>query len=118
MRQPLQIVHADYHSNGRGKRKPKYRHQDYRTPWEKLTSLPGWPGYLKDGITEAMLTRQARHRGGKEDAKSQAGDADPVPEITDRQNTGQVNVKVPERCGNDGQPAPATAIPSSPSPFA
>jgi hypothetical protein len=43
----------------RGRRKRKYRHKDYRTPYEKLTSLEDWKEYLKEGITEIMLQRQA-----------------------------------------------------------
>jgi hypothetical protein len=46
-------------TNARGKRKRTYRHKDYRTPYEKLTSLPEWEKSLKEGITPAMLQRQA-----------------------------------------------------------
>jgi hypothetical protein len=45
--------------NPKGKRKRTYRHKDYRTPYEKLTSMERWTGYLKEGITEEMLERQA-----------------------------------------------------------
>ena len=45
--------------NPKGKRKRTYRHKDYRTPYEKLTSMEKWTGYLKEGITEEMLKRQA-----------------------------------------------------------
>ncbi len=43
----------------RGKRKRTYRHEDYRTPYEKLTSIAQWQQYLKAGIDEQMLARQA-----------------------------------------------------------
>ena len=45
--------------NARGKRKRTYRHKDYRTPYEKLTSLERWTEYLKEGITAGTLQRQA-----------------------------------------------------------
>jgi Integrase core domain. len=45
--------------NPKGKRKRTYRHKDYRTPYEKLTSMEKWTGHLKEGITEEMLKRQA-----------------------------------------------------------
>jgi hypothetical protein len=36
-----------------------YPHQDYRTPYEKLTSLPGWKKYLKKEVIAGLLQRQA-----------------------------------------------------------
>src|SRR5579872_840612 len=45
--------------NARGKRKRTYRHKDYRTPYEKLTSLPEWEKSLKPGITAEALRKQA-----------------------------------------------------------
>jgi len=44
----------------RGKRRRLYRAEDYRTPYEKLISLPHWQQYLKPGITAELLERQAR----------------------------------------------------------
>lgn len=44
----------------RGKRRRVYRSDDYRTPYEKLMSLPNWERYLKPGITKELLDRQAR----------------------------------------------------------
>jgi hypothetical protein len=61
--------YATIETNERGKRKPRYAHKDYRTPWEKLTSLKGWQDCLKEGITEAMLARQARETSDTEAAK-------------------------------------------------
>ncbi len=43
-----------------GKRRRHYRPNDYRTPYEKLVSLVGWPDHLKAGITAAYLEQQAR----------------------------------------------------------
>lgn len=51
---------ATIQTNRRGKRKRTYPHQDYRTPYEKLRSLPEWEKYLKEGIDAAHLERQAR----------------------------------------------------------
>jgi hypothetical protein len=44
----------------RGKRKRVYPHQDYRTPFEQLRSLPDWQKYLKDTSDAGQLERQAR----------------------------------------------------------
>ncbi len=56
-------------TNRRGKQKRTYRHQDYRTPYEKLTSLPNWQQYLKPGITPALLQRQAPRHSDTEAAR-------------------------------------------------
>lgn len=61
--------YATIKTNQRGKRRRTYPHKDYRTPWEKLTSLKDWQNYLKPGITEAMLTRQAQERSDTEAAR-------------------------------------------------
>lgn len=45
--------------NERGKRRRHYRPEDYRTPYEKLTSLPDWEQHLKPGISAELLARQA-----------------------------------------------------------
>ena len=50
---------ATVKTNQRGKRKRTYPHKDYRTPYEKLTSLEDWGKYLKEGITKEMLKRLA-----------------------------------------------------------
>jgi hypothetical protein len=61
--------YATIKTNPQGKRKRTYRHKDYRTPWEKLTSLQDWQNYLKEGITDAMLTRQAQDKSDTEAAR-------------------------------------------------
>ena len=61
--------YATVTTNSRGKRTRSYRHQDYRTPYEKLTSLPEWEKCLKEGITPAMLQRQAAARTDTEAAR-------------------------------------------------
>lgn len=55
--------------DGRGRRKRIYRHQDYRTPYEKLTSLEDWTRHLKEGITVAQLQRGAGRRSDTEAAR-------------------------------------------------
>lgn len=47
-------------TNPRGKTKRTYPHKDYRTPFEKLTSLSGWQAYLKEGIAEPSLRAEAK----------------------------------------------------------
>ena len=43
----------------RGKRKRTYPVEDYRTPYEKLLSLPNWQQYLRKGLTAERLQNQA-----------------------------------------------------------
>jgi hypothetical protein len=43
----------------RGRRKRHYKKEDYKTPFEKLTSLTKWTKYLKPGVSEAQLREQA-----------------------------------------------------------
>ena len=43
----------------RGQRKRRYPANDYRTPYEKLLSLPDWEQFLKPGVTAEMLHGQA-----------------------------------------------------------
>jgi len=43
----------------RGKRQRRYPAEQYRTPYEKLVSLPGWETYLKPGVTASRLHQQA-----------------------------------------------------------
>ena len=45
--------------NQRGQRRRHYRADDYRTPYEKLTSLLKWEKYLKRGITASSLNQLA-----------------------------------------------------------
>jgi hypothetical protein len=61
--------YATVTTNARGKRKRTYRHKDYRTPYEKLRSLPDWEKSLKPGITAEMLRRQASARSDTESAQ-------------------------------------------------
>ena len=43
----------------RGKRQRKYKAEDYRTPLEKLISLPEAEQFLKPGMSLAKLEKQA-----------------------------------------------------------
>jgi hypothetical protein len=61
--------YATIATNPQGKRKRTYRHKDYRTPYEKLTSLERWTEYLKPGITVGMLKRQAEALSDTEAAR-------------------------------------------------
>ena len=42
-----------------GKRRRRYRLNDYRTPYEKLLSLQDWESCLKEGVSAARLQQQA-----------------------------------------------------------
>ena len=42
-----------------GKRRRRYRLNDYRTPYEKLLSLNDWESCLKEGVSAARLEQQA-----------------------------------------------------------
>jgi len=53
----------------RGKQRRIYRTEDYRTPYEKLTSLPNWPQYLKAGLRPAVLQQQASQMSDTEAAR-------------------------------------------------
>jgi transposase InsO family protein len=53
----------------RGKRRRRYRADDYRTPYEKLSSLASWERYLKPGITAAYLINQAGRMSDTEAAQ-------------------------------------------------
>jgi hypothetical protein len=55
--------------NARGQRRRTYPHRNYRTPFEKLTSLPGWQSHLKEGISEPGLRLEARRRTDTEAAQ-------------------------------------------------
>lgn len=53
----------------RGQRKRRYRPDDYRTPYEKLLSLPHWEQFLKPGVTPQLLQQQASRRSDTEAAR-------------------------------------------------
>jgi len=53
----------------RGRRRRRYRGEDYRTPYEKLQSLPGWKKELKRGITPELLAQQAARYSDMEAAR-------------------------------------------------
>lgn len=53
----------------RGQRKRRYRPDDYRTPYEKLLSLPRWEQFLKPGVTAALLDAHATRRSDTEAAR-------------------------------------------------
>jgi len=75
----------------RGQRKRRYRPDDYRTPYEKLLSLPRWEQFLKPGVTAALLAAQRhpaqRYRGRPADAVGQSHTADPLPEAAPPENS-------------------------------
>ena len=50
---------ATVKTNASVKVKRTYPHKDYRTPFEKLTTLAGWEKYLKQAIRMEMLKGQA-----------------------------------------------------------
>ena len=47
-------------TGARGRRKRIYPTDDYRTPFEKLTSLPKWESFLKPGLDAAQLQRTSQ----------------------------------------------------------
>jgi hypothetical protein len=52
----------------RGRRRRVYPVEDYRTPFEKLCSLPNWEQHLKPGMSAAALEWQARQLSDTEAA--------------------------------------------------
>jgi hypothetical protein len=60
---------ATIETGRRGKRKRVYRHNEYRTPYEKLTSLKGWQKHLKAGMSEQQLQREATRMSDTEAAR-------------------------------------------------
>jgi len=60
---------ATLRTDARGRRKRSYPHQDYRTPFEKLSSLLDWQQYLKPGVSKADLQRRAQQLGDTEAAR-------------------------------------------------
>ena len=55
--------------DSRGKRKHIYRPKDYRTPYEKLKSLPQAAQYLKPGLSFQQLDRVAHSMSDTECAR-------------------------------------------------
>jgi len=53
----------------RGRRKRTYPAEDYRTPFEKLKSLPHWPDHLKPNITAQSLETASQKMSDTEAAK-------------------------------------------------
>jgi transposase InsO family protein len=53
----------------RGRVKRLYRADDYRTPFEKLSSLPQWQQHLKPGLPETLLRQQASRHSDTEAAR-------------------------------------------------
>ena len=53
----------------RGRRRRLYPAEDYRTPFEKLSSLPNGERHLKPGVTAAALERLARQLSDTEAAR-------------------------------------------------
>jgi hypothetical protein len=60
---------ATIRTDARGKRQRRYPHQDYQTPFEKLTSLRNWQQYLKPGVSQADLQRRAGQLSDTEAAR-------------------------------------------------
>jgi transposase InsO family protein len=53
----------------RGRRRRVYPAENYRTPFEKLISLPNWEKHLKPGVAAPMLERLARQLSDTEAAR-------------------------------------------------
>jgi hypothetical protein len=60
---------ATIRTGSRGRRKRTYAADDYRTPFEKLTSLPNWERYLKPGLEAEQLQRAAKKLSDTEAAR-------------------------------------------------
>lgn len=54
----------------RGRRKRRYRQQDYATPYEKLRSLADWEQFLKPGVRPEQLQRRALEQSDTEAAQA------------------------------------------------
>jgi hypothetical protein len=54
--------------NKQGKRRRRYKVEDYRTPYEKLTSLAKWKTYLKQSVTARSLETLASEASDTEAA--------------------------------------------------
>lgn len=55
--------------NQHGRQKRVYRHNDYQTPYERLTSLEGWQKHLKPSLTEPLLNQEALRRSDTQAAR-------------------------------------------------
>ena len=51
---------ATIETGKRGRRKRKYRAEDYQTPYARFTSLPKWQQYWKAGVSAEWLEQQAQ----------------------------------------------------------
>jgi hypothetical protein len=60
---------ATIQTSRKGKRTRVYRHNDYRTPYEKLTSLKDWQKHLKEGMSPQQLKREAGRMSDTEAAR-------------------------------------------------
>jgi hypothetical protein len=60
---------ATIRTSPKGKRTRVYKHNDYRTPYEKLTSLKDWHKHLKEGLSPQQLEREARRMSDTEAAR-------------------------------------------------
>ena len=60
---------ATIQTGPRGRRKRIYPTEDYRTPFEKLTSLPKWEGFLKPGLDAGQLKRDSQKVSDTEAAR-------------------------------------------------
>jgi hypothetical protein len=56
-------------TSAKGKRRRVYKHDDYRTPYEKLTSLNAWQKHLKEGVNPQQLQREAERISDTEAAR-------------------------------------------------
>ena len=63
---------ATVSQDARGKRRRKYKLEDYATPYEKLKSLPEAAGYLKENMSMARLDQLASGMSDTECAKKMA----------------------------------------------
>jgi transposase InsO family protein len=61
--------YAVLHKGARGRVKRTYPADDYRTPFEKLSSLPRWQQYLKADLPESLLRQQACRHSDTEAAR-------------------------------------------------
>jgi hypothetical protein len=60
---------ATIRTDPKGRRTRMYKHNDYRTPYEKLTSLKDWQKHLKAGLSWQQLAREARQMSDTEAAR-------------------------------------------------
>lgn len=60
---------ATIQSGAHGRRKRIYPADDYRTPFEKLTSLPKWENFLKPGLDAGQLQRASKMLSDTESAR-------------------------------------------------